>query len=155
MVAMFIIFDFVIKNPLHPETRTNLSFLDIVAAHFARLDLASEGTLHDMKVAEFTSIARLYVDSLTKHQAIGNSRASLRAASNVSPRLDSENNINLQQAAFSTQQSLNDILISDSTDMVSGYSSFANPMFFFLSYSFLYQVSLLFSMHRHELTCSD
>ncbi|KAK5049452.1 hypothetical protein LTR84_004381 [Exophiala bonariae] len=62
MVAMFIVFDFVVQNPLHPETKTNMSYLDIVAAHFARLDLASQGTLHDAKVAEFTSIARLHVE---------------------------------------------------------------------------------------------
>jgi hypothetical protein len=66
MVAMFIIFDFVIQNPLHPETKTNLSYLDIIAAHFARLDLAAQGTLHDAKVAEFTSIARLYVERCTR-----------------------------------------------------------------------------------------
>ncbi|KAK3640783.1 hypothetical protein LTR56_011660 [Elasticomyces elasticus] len=65
MVAMFIIFDFVIYNPVHAETRKNLAYLDIVSAHFARLDLASQGTLHDAMVAEFTSVARRYVDKMT------------------------------------------------------------------------------------------
>lgn len=69
MVAMFIVFDFVVHNPLHPETRKNLSYLDIAAAHYARLDLLAQGTIHDAKVAEFTSIARLYVESLTGDQA--------------------------------------------------------------------------------------
>ncbi|KAH7308924.1 hypothetical protein B0I35DRAFT_440994 [Stachybotrys elegans] len=69
MVAMFIIFDFVIHNPLHAETRKNLSYLDIVAAHYARLDLLAQGTIHDAKVVEFTSIARLYVEALTGNQA--------------------------------------------------------------------------------------
>ncbi|KAF5641398.1 transcriptional regulatory [Fusarium sp. NRRL 52700] len=68
MVAMFIVFDFVIHNPLHSETRKNLSYLDIVAAHYARLDLLAQGTIHDAKVAEFTSIARLYVESFTGDQ---------------------------------------------------------------------------------------
>lgn len=66
MVAMFIVFDFVIQNPLHPKTKTNLSYLDIIAAHFARLDLVAEGSLHDAKVAEFTSIARLYIEKCTR-----------------------------------------------------------------------------------------
>lgn len=75
MVAMFIIFDFVVHNPLHPETKKNLSYLDIVAAHYARLDLLAQGTIHDAKVAEFTSIARLYVETLARDQA--------NAASNI------------------------------------------------------------------------
>jgi hypothetical protein len=79
MVAMFIIFDFVIYNPLHTEARKNLAYLDIVSAHYARLDLASQGTLHDAVVAEFTSIARAYVnetsaarDNRTKDAALDN-----------------------------------------------------------------------------------
>jgi hypothetical protein len=79
MVAMFIIFDFVIYNPLHTDTRKNLAYLDIVSAHYARLDLASQGTLHDAVVAEFTSVARAYVnetsaarENRTKDTAIGN-----------------------------------------------------------------------------------
>jgi hypothetical protein len=75
MVAMFIIFDFVVHNPLHPETRKNLSYLDIVAAHYARLDLLAQGTIHDAKVAEFTTIARLYVETLARGQ--------VNAASNI------------------------------------------------------------------------
>lgn len=79
MVAMFIVFDFVIYNPLHAEARKNLAYLDIVSAHYARLDLASQGTLHDSMVAEFTSIARTYVnessaarDNRANNAAMGN-----------------------------------------------------------------------------------
>jgi hypothetical protein len=79
MVAMFIIFDFIVYNPLHTEARKNLAYLDIISAHYARLDLASQGTLHDDVVAEFTSIARAYVnessaarDHRTRDAAIGN-----------------------------------------------------------------------------------
>lgn len=138
MVAMFIIFDFVIKNPLHPETKTNLSFLDIVAAHFARLDLASEGTLHDTKVSEFTSIARLYVNSFTKDLANNHNRATLNDAMNMSPKQNSNNGINLQQPASLTQQTSNDVLDSGNTDMVSGYFHLTIPLFSFLSIMFLY-----------------
>jgi hypothetical protein len=81
MVAMFIVFDFVVHNPLHAETRKNLSYLDIVAAHYARLDLLAQGTIHDAKVAEFTSIARLYVESLTGEQANMASNATITGSS--------------------------------------------------------------------------
>ena len=148
MVAMFIIFDFVIKNPLHPETKTNLSFLDIVAAHFARLDLASEGTLHDTKVSEFTSIARLYVNSFTKDQANNHSRAALNDAMNMSSKENSNTDINLQQPASSTQQTSNDALGSGNTDMVSGYNHLTIPSFSILSCFYLYQISILLSMHH-------
>jgi len=151
MVAMFIIFDFVIKNPLHPETKTNLSFLDIVAAHFARLDLASEGTLHDTKVSEFTSIARLYVNSFTKDLANNHNRATLNDAMNMSPKQNSNNGINLQQPASLTQQTSNDVLDSGNTDMVSGYFHLTIPLFSFLSCFYLYLTSTLFSIHHHQL----
>ncbi|EUC42106.1 hypothetical protein COCMIDRAFT_39814 [Bipolaris oryzae ATCC 44560] len=49
MVAMFILFDFVVENPLHAETRGNLSYFNIVAAHYARLDLLVQGTIHDAR----------------------------------------------------------------------------------------------------------
>ncbi|KAF4435193.1 transcriptional regulatory [Fusarium acutatum] len=65
MVAMFTVFDFVMHNPLHAETRKNLSYLDIVAAHYARFDLLAQVTIHDAKVAEFTSIARLCFETIT------------------------------------------------------------------------------------------
>jgi hypothetical protein len=79
MVAMFIVFDFVIYNPLHAEARKNLAYLDIVSAHYARLDLASQGTLHDSMVAEFTSIARTYVN---ESSAARDKRASNAAMGN-------------------------------------------------------------------------
>jgi len=79
MVAMFIVFDFVIYNPLHAEARKNLAYLDIVSAHYARLDLASQGTLHDSMVAEFTSIARTYVN---ESSAARDNRASSAAMGN-------------------------------------------------------------------------
>ena len=147
MVAMFIIFDFIIKNPLHPETRTNLSFLDIVAAHFARLDLASEGTLHDTKVAEFTSIARLYVERLTKDQAKSTSRAIPNTASHVSSGQTSESNVNLGQASsFLMRQSSIDVSETGNTDMVSGY------FLFFISSSLSVSIIFLSSIDCHHCT---
>lgn len=83
MVAMFIVFDFVVHNPLHAETKKNLSYLDIVAAHYARLDLLAQGTIHDAKVAEFTSIARLYVESFTEDRANMASGTSISARPSI------------------------------------------------------------------------
>ncbi|EXJ56385.1 uncharacterized protein A1O5_12652, partial [Cladophialophora psammophila CBS 110553] len=62
LVAMFILFDFVVQNPSHHETRTNISYLDIVAAHFARLDLASQGAIRGLTVAEFAAVAKQFVN---------------------------------------------------------------------------------------------
>lgn len=147
MVAMFIIFDFVIKNPLHPETRANLSFLDIVAAHFARLDLALEGTLHDIKVAEFTSIARLYVGSLMKDQSDRDNRVTPNTGSTMSPRPVTESYTNLQQSPFSMQQSPNDASGSGNSSMVSDSTLFDGYNILLLLYLISHSnlVTLLFT----------
>ncbi|GKT69017.1 fungal specific transcription factor [Colletotrichum tofieldiae] len=59
--AVFILFDFVIHNPAHPETRINLSLLDITGGHFSLLERASGGVLPTSYIAEFAYIARQYV----------------------------------------------------------------------------------------------
>lgn len=59
--ALFILFDFVIHNPTHPDTRKNLAFLDIAAGYFTRLEFATEGSLQSSLLAEFAYIARQYV----------------------------------------------------------------------------------------------
>lgn len=61
---MFILFDFVIHNPKHPETKTNLAFLDVAAGHFSRLELASEGAFPCLILSEFTHIARQHVQDI-------------------------------------------------------------------------------------------
>ena len=126
MVAMFIIFDFVIKNPLHSETKTNLSYLDIVAAHFARLDLASKGTLHDAKVSEFTAIARLYVDSFTTDH----NRGLLNDPTDVSTNQGTGRDLNIQDAATPTQNPANGVLGQDNMDIVSIYPHLTLPSLF-------------------------
>jgi hypothetical protein len=118
IVAMFIIFDFVIHNPLHPETRKNLSYLDIVSSHYARLDLASQGNVHDAKVAEFTSIARLYVDSLTRDRTNRDQILPATASSELSLGFPSEDEINLQQAMSAGQQTMNGTSFSVINDTV-------------------------------------
>jgi hypothetical protein len=103
MVAMFIVFDFVIHNPLHAETKKNLSYLDIVAAHYARLDLLAQGTVHDAKVADFTSIARLYVESLTKDQTNAASDLTTIAGSSIRRRPPDNSLTNVQRSDILSQ----------------------------------------------------
>ncbi|KAE8153800.1 fungal-specific transcription factor domain-containing protein [Aspergillus avenaceus] len=61
LVALFILFDFVVHNPTHPETKPNLSMLDICSGHFALVEHASGGSLPCSLVSEFAHIARHYV----------------------------------------------------------------------------------------------
>ncbi|PLB46037.1 hypothetical protein P170DRAFT_414839 [Aspergillus steynii IBT 23096] len=61
LVALFILFDFVVHNPLHPETKTNLSMLDIASGHFNLVEHASNGSLPSSGISEFSHIARQYV----------------------------------------------------------------------------------------------
>ncbi|KAL1636658.1 hypothetical protein SLS58_009712 [Diplodia intermedia] len=59
--ALFILFDFVVHNPVHPETNSNLALLDVAGGHFSHLEYVSRGTLPASLVAEFAHIARQYV----------------------------------------------------------------------------------------------
>ncbi|KAK1974243.1 fungal-specific transcription factor domain-containing protein [Colletotrichum cereale] len=60
--ALFVLFDMVIHDPRHPDTASNLTLLDMVADHFCSLEHASGGTLPGSLIAEFSKIARDYVD---------------------------------------------------------------------------------------------
>ncbi|KAH7318101.1 fungal-specific transcription factor domain-containing protein [Stachybotrys elegans] len=58
--AVFILFDFVIHNPSHRESRMNLSVLDKAAGYFSLLSLAAGESLPGEVPAELTRIAREY-----------------------------------------------------------------------------------------------
>ncbi|KAM0276299.1 hypothetical protein ACHAQH_006888 [Verticillium albo-atrum] len=60
LTALFILFDFVIHNPLHRETRANLALLDTIAGYFSMIDFASKGALPGSVIPEFAQIAREY-----------------------------------------------------------------------------------------------
>ncbi|PYI36180.1 hypothetical protein BP00DRAFT_411697 [Aspergillus indologenus CBS 114.80] len=62
--AVFVIFDFVIHNPFHAETNTNLAYLDIAAGFFSRWDISDKDTLPPSTPAEFSHIAREFVQNL-------------------------------------------------------------------------------------------
>lgn len=61
MSALFILFDFVVHNPTHSETKNNLSVLGIAAGYFCRLEFASRGSLPSSLLSDFAQIARQYV----------------------------------------------------------------------------------------------
>ncbi|EEQ85441.2 hypothetical protein RJZ56_006884 [Blastomyces dermatitidis] len=58
--AVFILFDLVIHNPFHRESRTNLSLLDSAAGYFALMGIASNHSMPGSIMPEFTHIAREY-----------------------------------------------------------------------------------------------
>ncbi|OAX81013.1 hypothetical protein ACJ72_04649 [Emergomyces africanus] len=58
--ATFILFDLIIHNPFHRESRTNLSLLDSAAGYFALMGIASGNALPGSIMPEFTHIAREY-----------------------------------------------------------------------------------------------
>ncbi|KAL3256621.1 hypothetical protein ABHI18_007455 [Aspergillus niger] len=68
LAALFILFDFVIHNPMHPETRNNLSLLDVAAGHFSLLEYKSGGFVPASLLTEFAHIARQYVRDYRRKQ---------------------------------------------------------------------------------------
>ncbi|KAF7594137.1 hypothetical protein BBP40_009986 [Aspergillus hancockii] len=64
LVALFILFDIVVHNPTHPETKTNLAMLDVVSGHFALVEHASNGSLPSSLVSEFAHIARQHENNV-------------------------------------------------------------------------------------------
>lgn len=68
LAALFILFDFVVHNPTHPETRNNLALLDVAAGHFSLLDYKSEGFLPGSILTKFAHIARQFVKDFDVNQ---------------------------------------------------------------------------------------
>ncbi|KAK7226925.1 hypothetical protein V2G26_014928 [Clonostachys chloroleuca] len=60
LAGVFILFDFVIHNPYHRESRTNLSLLDSAAGYFNLVSLASDRAMPSSILSEFAEIAREY-----------------------------------------------------------------------------------------------
>lgn len=58
MSGLFILFDFVMNNPLDEETRDNMTLLDVVTGYFSHLEYISKGALPGSIFSEFTQIAR-------------------------------------------------------------------------------------------------
>lgn len=58
MSALFILFDFVMQNPSHEETRDNMALLDVATGYFSHLEYTSKGVLPGSVFSEFSQIAR-------------------------------------------------------------------------------------------------
>lgn len=61
LTALFVLFDFVIHNPTHNETESDMAYLDQAVGHFVLLDSASNGELPGGIVSGFAEIARRHV----------------------------------------------------------------------------------------------
>lgn len=68
LTAHFTLFDLVINNSSFPGTAANLALLDISAGHFSRIEYGSDGHLPGSLIAEFTHIAREYVQVTAQGQ---------------------------------------------------------------------------------------
>ncbi|KAH8689526.1 fungal-specific transcription factor domain-containing protein [Talaromyces proteolyticus] len=66
--ALFILFDFVVHNPSHPETSTNLALLDVAGGYFSRLEYATGGSLPSSLLSDFAHIARQFVRDINPEQ---------------------------------------------------------------------------------------
>lgn len=55
--AMLTLFDFVIHNPTHAETNTNLRILDTAAGYYLRLQHATGGSFPSMVMSGLARIA--------------------------------------------------------------------------------------------------
>jgi hypothetical protein len=64
LVALFILFDIVVHNPTHSETKANLAMLDVASGHFALVEYASNGSLPSSLACEFAHIARQQVKDI-------------------------------------------------------------------------------------------
>lgn len=90
--ALFVIFDFVIHNPLHKETATNISFLDIAAGYFSRWEISNKDSLPASSAAEFSHIARQFVrDVQARSQTMGSRRTSRLESDNIGPMTGGKN----------------------------------------------------------------
>lgn len=59
--ALFILFDFVIHNPNHMQTKSNLSLLGIAAGYFCRLEYTSGGVYPTSILSDVAHFARDFV----------------------------------------------------------------------------------------------
>lgn len=62
--ALFILFDFVIHNPLHTETKSNIALLGVASGYLCRLELYSDGHLQTSHLSDLAHIARDYIHDL-------------------------------------------------------------------------------------------
>lgn len=69
--SLFILFDFIVQDPHHTDTRSCLTLLDIASGHFSQPEHVSRGSLPGNNLSEFAHIARRYVQELPAPSAAG------------------------------------------------------------------------------------
>lgn len=62
--AAFILFDLVVHNPHHSETKRNLSLLGILSGYFYRLEYTSGGAVPCSPLVKLVQLARQYVEEV-------------------------------------------------------------------------------------------
>ncbi|KAF2021679.1 hypothetical protein BU24DRAFT_417317 [Aaosphaeria arxii CBS 175.79] len=96
LAGFLVLFDVVIDYPTHPDTAVNLSMLDIGIGHFSRIEYASNGSLPGHILADFSSIARSFVQE-SQAQRPGNDGGSSKILSIVPmPAYMAANNSGMQ-----------------------------------------------------------
>lgn len=78
--ALFILFDFVVHNPNHRETRSNLALLDVAAGYFSRLEYATGGSLPSSLLSDFAHIARHFVRDVQSRNSNSSQGATTQTA---------------------------------------------------------------------------
>ena len=104
--ATFIIFDFIIHNPLHIDTKTNLALLGVASGYFSRVEISSKDTLQTSLLSELGQIARDYIKTAEDRLPAGLEPYDL-FASRYSFQGDSDTNA---QSSSSNTVSVNHIL---------------------------------------------
>lgn len=61
LAAMFILFESIVHDPTHSQSKDHLLFLDMAAGYFGRLEYESGGGLQGSIFSEFTLLAREFV----------------------------------------------------------------------------------------------
>lgn len=67
--ALFLLFDFVIEYPGHPETKKNLSYMQIVASYFVRLQYSTNIGVYGTIPSEFFQIAAKFIEDMAVSEA--------------------------------------------------------------------------------------
>ncbi len=73
LAAMFILFESIVHDPIHIESKDNLLFLDTATGYWGRLEYESGGSLQGSILSEFALLARELVH---REQKISRSVAS-------------------------------------------------------------------------------
>ncbi|KAG4254691.1 hypothetical protein FPRO03_14174 [Fusarium proliferatum] len=67
--ALFLLFDFIIENPCHEETQKDLSYMQMVASYFMRLQYATPDDADSALSTEFYQIASKFVEDVASSQS--------------------------------------------------------------------------------------